>query len=140
MVKAPITKKKTVVSSKSDLNLRKKLVSCCIWSIGLCVAETWTLRKVHKLYLGSFVLWCWRRMEKISWFDSVRNKEALRRVKKESNTLHAIKGRQTNWTGDLLCAYCSFYFRCRTAGYKSVFGRTCDRPPRHRFFLVSLCL
>ena len=33
-----------------------------------------------------------------------------------------------------------FYFRCRTAGQKSVFGRSCDRPPRHRFFLVSLCL
>ena len=26
--------------------------------------------------------------------------------------------------------------RCR----KSVSGRPCDRPPRHRFFLVSLCL
>jgi len=23
---------------------------------------------------------------------------------------------------------------------KSVFERSCDRPPRHRFFLVSLCL
>ena len=33
-----------------------------------------------------------------------------------------------------------FYLRCRTAGYKSVFGRSCDRSPRHRFFLVSLCL
>ena len=22
-----------------------------------------------------------------------------------------------------------FYFRCRTAGYKSVFGRSCDQPP-----------
>jgi len=33
-----------------------------------------------------------------------------------------------------------FFFRCRTAGYKSVFGRSCDRPYRHRFFLVSLCL
>ena len=40
----------------------------------------------------------------------------------------------------VLCVYCCFYFRCRTAGYKSVFGRSCDRPPRHRFFLVSLCL
>ena len=37
---------------------------------------------------------------------------------------------------DLTC----FYFRCRTASYKSVSGRSCDRPPRHRFFLVSLCL
>ena len=40
----------------------------------------------------------------------------------------------------VLCAYCCFYFRRRTAGYKSVFGRSCDRPPRHRFFLVSPCL
>ena len=40
----------------------------------------------------------------------------------------------------VLCVYCCFYIRRRTAGYKSVFGRFCDRPPRHRFFLVSLCL
>ena len=39
-----------------------------------------------------------------------------------------------------MCVLLFFYFRCRTAGYKSVFGRSCDRPPRHRFFLVSLCL
>jgi hypothetical protein len=32
------------------------------------------------------------------------------------------------------------YFRYRTAGYNSVFGRSCYQPPRHRFFLVSLCL
>jgi len=40
--------------------------------------------------------------------------------------------------------YCAdiafFYFRCRTAGYKSVFGRSRDRPSRHRFFLISLCV
>ena len=38
------------------------------------------------------------------------------------------------------CVYCCFYFRCRTAGQKSVFGKSCKRPSRHRFFLVSLCL
>ena len=40
----------------------------------------------------------------------------------------------------VLFVYCCFYFRRRTAGWKSVFGRSCDRPPRHRFFLVFLCL
>jgi len=40
----------------------------------------------------------------------------------------------------VLCVYCCFYFRFQTAGWKSVFRRSCDRPPRHRFFLVSLCL
>jgi hypothetical protein len=40
MAKAPITKKKTVITSKSDVNLRKKLVRCCVWSLGWCDAET----------------------------------------------------------------------------------------------------
>ena len=33
-----------------------------------------------------------------------------------------------------------YYFTCRIAGQKSVYGRSSDRSPRHRFFLVSLCL
>ena len=40
----------------------------------------------------------------------------------------------------VLCAHCCSYFRCRTAGKNSVSGRSCDQPPRHRFFLVSLRL
>jgi hypothetical protein len=30
-----------------------------------------------------FEMWCWRRMEKISLRDRVRNEEALRRIKQE---------------------------------------------------------
>ena len=40
----------------------------------------------------------------------------------------------------VLRVYCCSYFRCRTVGQKSVSGRSSDRPPRHRFFLFSLCL
>jgi hypothetical protein len=50
-------------------------------SIVLCGAETWMLRAVDRKHLGSFEMWCWRRMEKISWIDHVRNEEALLRVK-----------------------------------------------------------
>jgi hypothetical protein len=46
--------KKTLFTSKLDLNLRKKLVKCYIWSIALYGAETWTLRKVDQRYLESF--------------------------------------------------------------------------------------
>jgi hypothetical protein len=35
---------------------------------------------LHK-HLESFEMWCWRRMEKISWTDHVRNEEVLLRVK-----------------------------------------------------------
>ena len=38
MGKAAFKRKKTLFTSKLDLNLRKKLVKCCIWSIALCDA------------------------------------------------------------------------------------------------------
>jgi hypothetical protein len=49
-------------TSKLDLNLRKKLVKCYIWSIALYGAETWTLEKVDQKYLKRFVAGeRWRR-------------------------------------------------------------------------------
>ena len=44
MAKAAFSKKKTLFASKLDLNLRKKLIKCYIWSMALYGAETWTLR------------------------------------------------------------------------------------------------
>jgi hypothetical protein len=54
MAKAAFNKKKTLFTNKLDLNLRKKLVKCYIWSIALYGAETWTLRKTDQNYLESF--------------------------------------------------------------------------------------
>jgi hypothetical protein len=68
MAKAAFSKK-TLFTSKLDLQLRKKLVKCYIWSIALYGAETWTLQKLDQKYLESFEMWCWRRMEKTSWMD-----------------------------------------------------------------------
>jgi hypothetical protein len=36
---------------------------------------------VDQKHLESFEMWCWRRMEKISWTDHVRNVEVILRVK-----------------------------------------------------------
>ena len=77
MAKAAFSKKKTFFTSKLDLNLRKKLIKFYIWSMALYGAETWTLRTADQKYLESFEMWCWRRMEKISWTDHVRNEEVL---------------------------------------------------------------
>jgi hypothetical protein len=35
-------------------------------------------------------MWCWRRMEKISWTDIVRNEEVLLRVEEQRNIPHEI--------------------------------------------------
>jgi len=47
----------------------------------------------HQKYQESFEMWCWRRMEKTSWTDRVKNGEVSYRVKEESNIL--LTKRQT---------------------------------------------
>jgi hypothetical protein len=64
-------------TGKVEINLRKKLVKCYIWSIALYGAETGTLWRADLKYLASFDLWCWRKMEKISWTDLVKYEETL---------------------------------------------------------------
>ena len=93
MAKAAFNKKKTLFTSKLDLNLRKKLVKCYIWSMVLYGAVTWTLRAADQKYLESFEMWCCR-MEKISWTDHVRNEEVLLRVNEQRNILHEIRKRK----------------------------------------------
>jgi hypothetical protein len=86
--------------------LRKKLVKCYIWSITLYGAETWILQAVDQKHLESFEMWCWRRMEKISWTDHGRNEEVLLRVKDQRNILHKISKQKANWIGHILCRNC----------------------------------
>ena len=54
MAKAAFNKKKILLTSKLNLNLRKKLVKCYIWSMAFYGAETWMLRAADQKYLESF--------------------------------------------------------------------------------------
>ena len=56
--------------------------------------------------LEGFEMWCWRRMEKISWTDHVRNEEVLLRVNEQRNILHEIRKRKANWIGQILRRNC----------------------------------
>jgi hypothetical protein len=69
-------------------------------------AETLTLRKVDQKYLESFEMWCWRRMEKISWTDRVNNEAVLHRVKEERKILHTIRQRKANGIEHILRRNC----------------------------------
>ena len=106
MTKAVFNKKKALFTSTLDLELRKKLVKCYIWSIALYGAETGTLQTVNQKHLESFEMWCWRRMEKSSWTDHVRNEEVLLRVKAQRNILHEIRKWKAKWIGHILHRNC----------------------------------
>jgi len=104
--KAAFNKMRALFTSTLDLELRKKLVKCYIWSIPLYGAETWMLRAVDQKNLESFEMWCRRRMEKISWTDHVRNEDVLLRVKEQSNILREICKQKANWIGHILRRNC----------------------------------
>jgi hypothetical protein len=106
MAKAAFNKKRALFTSTLDLELRKKLVKCYVWSIALYGAETWTLREMDQKQLESFEMWCWRRMEKISWTDHVRNEDVLLRVKEQRSILQEIRKRKANWIGHILRRNC----------------------------------
>ena len=59
----------------------------------------------YLVILESFEM-CWRRMEKISWTDHVRNEEVLLRVSEQRNILHEIRRRKANWIGHILRRNC----------------------------------
>jgi hypothetical protein len=84
----------------SQLDLRNTLVKCYIWS------TAWTLRKVDQKYLEIFEMRCWRRTEKASWTDHVRNEKGLHGVKEEGNILHIIKRRKADSIGHILRRNC----------------------------------
>jgi hypothetical protein len=51
-------------------------------------------------------MWCWRRMERISLTDRVRNEEVLHRVKEERNIVHTIRRRKAKWRCHILRTNC----------------------------------
>ena len=108
MAKAAFNNKRALFTSTLDLELRKKLVKCYIWSIASCGAETWTLRSVDQKHVECFEMWCCRRMEKISWTDHVRNEEVFLRVKEQRIILREISKRKSNCI-DQICVKNAFY-------------------------------
>jgi hypothetical protein len=57
-------------------------------------------------HLESFEMWCWRRMEKISWTNHVRNEDVLLRVKEQRKVVHEIRKRKGNWIVHILRRNC----------------------------------
>ena len=77
--KAIFNKMKALFTGKLDLSIKKKLVKCYTWRVALYDTVIWILGKVDRTYCDISEMRCWRRVEKISWTDRVKNKNVLRR-------------------------------------------------------------
>jgi hypothetical protein len=63
------------------------------------------LENIYQNYMvyNVSLMWCWRRMENISWTGHVKNEVVLLRVKEQRNIQHEISKRKSNWFGHILC-------------------------------------
>jgi hypothetical protein len=57
------------------LEIKKKLINSCIWSVALYGSETWILGENEDRVINAFEMWWQRRMLKINWTDRITNDE-----------------------------------------------------------------
>jgi hypothetical protein len=97
-----LVRKKLLCSKSIKLNIKKRLVRTYVWSVALYGCETWTLNKAEEHSLEAFEMWCWRKMERISYVERKTNEDVLRLVNEPRTMLSSIKRRRWKMMGHSL--------------------------------------
>ena len=58
--------KKRLFTGKLNLELKKQIIKCLVWSVELYAVETWTLMQTNRSKLVAFEMW-------INWVDKKTN-------------------------------------------------------------------
>jgi len=106
VAKEAFSKRKELLTKKMSKKLKKRIIKTIIWSVALYAAETWTLRKADIRRVSALEMWCWRKMEKISWVERITNDEVLRLVGERRQIVDTIVKRKKNWIGHSLRHEC----------------------------------
>ena len=84
------------------LDLRKRILKAYVWTVALYGAETWIIIKTTKQKLEAFEMWCWRRLEVISWMERKTNIEVLQQVGESREIMKIITIRRLRWMGHVM--------------------------------------
>ena len=92
-------KKQLLCSNNFSLEMKRKLINSCIWSVALTDQKRGPQEKKEETAINAFETWCWRRMLKIKWTDRITNDEVLKKVKEERLLLKILKIDATHGQG-----------------------------------------
>ena len=95
-------KRKELLCRNVSKKIKKQIVNAMVWSVILYGSETWSLKTEERRRINAFEMWVWRRIEKISWMDHVKNEEVLKRVGQKQELVDMIIKRKKNWIGHVL--------------------------------------
>ena len=106
MANVAFNRKRRIFCGPLEKELRKRLLTCFVWSVVLYGAETWTLWRNEQKQLEAFEMLVLRRMGRVKWTDKIKNAVVLERVGEGGIMLELIRKRKRNWLGHWLRRNC----------------------------------
>ena len=59
------------------------LVKALIFPVVMYRCESWSIKKAESQRIGTFELWCWRRLLRVPWTVGISNQSVLREINPE---------------------------------------------------------
>ncbi|KAF6200405.1 hypothetical protein GE061_006708 [Apolygus lucorum] len=104
VAKASFMKYKAVLCDKHlSIPARLRFLQCYVWSVFLYGVEAWILKASHLNRIEAFEMWCYRRMQRISWVRRMTNENVLQLMNTDRKLLTIVRRRKVSYVGHLLC-------------------------------------
>lgn len=94
--------KSTLINNHINLETRKRILKCYVWSTLFYGVETWTVTTTLEKRLEAFEMWTYRKMLKLSWTEKVKNEEVLQRMNEKRKLINILKDRKLKYFGHLI--------------------------------------
>ena len=56
------------------------LVKAMVFPVVMYGCDSWTIKKAERQRIDAFVLWCWRRLLRVSWTAQISNQSILKEI------------------------------------------------------------
>ena len=71
----------SILKSRDIILLTKvHIVKAMIFPVVMYECESWTIKKAEHQSIGTFELWCWRRLLRVSWTEKRSNQSILKEI------------------------------------------------------------
>ncbi|GFS07280.1 endonuclease-reverse transcriptase [Elysia marginata] len=100
--RAKFWKHKELLGRNINIDTKKRILQCYVFSVFNYGCQTWTFTKSAKDKIKSFEMWCYRRDLGISWKEHKTNKEVLEATDVTEKLLDQLIERKLRLTGHVI--------------------------------------
>ena len=100
--RATFWKHKELLRRNINIDTKKRILRCYVFSVFNYGCETWTFTKTVMDKIKSFEMWCYRRILRISWREHKTNKEVLQTADVTERLLDQLIKRKMRYAGHVI--------------------------------------